>query len=77
MYTLTKAKIFTGNANPILATKIAKILGMSLGKIEVEHFSDCIINNRKPALSLEDARTNCKIINAALASIKTEQQIKL
>ncbi|MCK5191108.1 MAG: Gfo/Idh/MocA family oxidoreductase, partial [Methylococcales bacterium] len=45
--------------------------------LEVEHFSDCIINNRKPALSLEDARTNCKIINAALASIKTEQQIKL
>ena len=46
-------------------------------RLEVEHFSDCVINNRKPALSLEDARINCKIIVAALESIKKGQQIKL
>lgn len=46
-------------------------------RLEVEHFSDCILNNRKPALSLEDARTNCNIIVAALESIKTGQHISL
>lgn len=37
---LSQSKIFTGNANPQLAAKIAKLLSMTLGKIEVEHFSD-------------------------------------
>ena len=46
-------------------------------RLEVEHFSDCVINNRQPALSLEDARINCTIIVAALESIKKGQQIKL
>ncbi|HHA18320.1 MAG TPA: Gfo/Idh/MocA family oxidoreductase [Methylophaga sp.] len=46
-------------------------------RLEVEHFSDCIINDTQPALSLEDARINCKIILAALESVKKGQQIKL
>jgi predicted dehydrogenase len=45
-------------------------------RLEVEHFSDCVVNNRQPALSLDDARINCKIIVAALESIKKGQQIK-
>lgn len=40
MSSFPNAKIFTGNANVTLASKIAKKLGTSLGKIEVEHFSD-------------------------------------
>jgi len=37
---LQNAKLFTGNANPVLAQRIASSLYMQLGKIEVEHFSD-------------------------------------
>ena len=33
-------KIFTGNANPVLAQKIAKYLGIPLGKAHVGRFSD-------------------------------------
>ena len=45
--------------------------------LEVEHFSDCILNNKKPALTLKDAKINCKVINSALESIKTQKQIKI
>lgn len=37
---MNNVKIFTGNANPILAAKIAKILNLELGKAIVESFSD-------------------------------------
>lgn len=40
MSALPQAKVFTGNANPVLAKRVAKKLGISLGKIEVDHFSD-------------------------------------
>ena len=33
-------KLFTGNANPALATEICKILGTKLGEAEVESFAD-------------------------------------
>lgn len=46
-------------------------------QLEVEHFSHCVINNNKVLLSLDDAKMNCKIINAALKSVKTEKHIKL
>ncbi len=46
-------------------------------QLEVEHFSDCILNNKKVLLALSDAKTNCKIITAALESVKTAKQIKL
>ena len=45
--------------------------------LEVEHFSHCVLSNSKPALSLEDARQNCQVINAVLESIKTTQQVKI
>ncbi len=45
--------------------------------LEIEHFSDCVLNNKKPSLSLEDAKNNCRIINATLKSIKSTQQIRL
>jgi len=46
-------------------------------QLEVEHFSDCVLNNKQPTLTLEDAKTNCKVINAALESVKTKKQIKI
>jgi len=38
--------------------------------LEIEHFSDCILNNKKPALTMVDAKANCRTINAAIQSAK-------
>jgi len=45
--------------------------------LEVEHFSDCVLNNKKPHLSLNDAKSNCQLIVATLESIKTQQVVKV
>lgn len=45
--------------------------------LEVEHFSDCVLNEQQPALSLDDAKQNCLIITATLESIQTRQQVKI
>jgi len=45
--------------------------------LEVEHFSDCILNDKKAALSLSDAKANCKTIVAALQSVVTGTNIKI
>ena len=45
--------------------------------LEIEHFSDCVLNNKAPQLSLADARENCRIIVAALESAATGQVVKL
>ena len=45
--------------------------------LEIEHFSDCVLNNTLPALSFADAKANCKTIVAALASATTGNMIKL
>ena len=37
-------------------------------QLEVEHFSDCILHDKPPRLSLEDAKTNCNILVAAIES---------
>ena len=41
---------------------------------EIEHFSDCVLNGKVPMLSIDDARANCKAINAALRSVETAQR---
>ncbi len=46
-------------------------------QLEVEHFADCVLNNKQPALSLSDAKNNCKIIIATLESIKSARQIQI
>ncbi len=46
-------------------------------KLEIEHFSDCVLKNKKPLLSLDDAKANCQIIVAALESAKTGQVVKI
>ncbi len=44
---------------------------------EIEHFSNCVLNNTDPLLSLKDARANCQAIVAALQSVKEGKTIQL
>lgn len=46
-------------------------------RLEVEHFSNCVLNGKTPALSLDDAKANCRVIVAALQSAATGQCVKL
>jgi xylose dehydrogenase (NAD/NADP) len=46
-------------------------------RLEVEHFSDCVLNGKAPALPLDDAKANCRIIVAALQSASSGQRVKL
>lgn len=43
--------------------------------LEIEHFSDCALNGKTPALSFADAKANCKVIEAALQSVSTGQKV--
>ena len=46
-------------------------------KLEIEHFSDCVLNNKVPLLSLDDAKENCRLIVAALESAASGKVVKL
>ncbi|MEQ1739142.1 MAG: Gfo/Idh/MocA family oxidoreductase [Methyloglobulus sp.] len=46
-------------------------------RLEIEHFSGCVLNGTKPLLSLDDARANCQIIVAALQSAAQGRTVKL
>ncbi len=46
-------------------------------ELEVAHFSAAILNQQTVALSLDDARENCQIINAALQSVSEGKRISL
>jgi len=37
--------------------------------LEIEHFSDCVLNDKAPFLTFDDARGNCKAIEAVIAAI--------
>ena len=45
--------------------------------LEIEHFSDCVINNTTPHLSFADAKANCKAIEAVLQSISSGARVSL
>lgn len=45
--------------------------------LEIAHFSDCVLNDLPPALSLQDARLNCATIQALLTSAATGKTVKL
>ena len=45
--------------------------------LEIEHFSDCVLNQKTPALSLEDAKNNCKAIVAAIQSATTGNKVDI
>jgi predicted dehydrogenase len=44
-------------------------------QLEVEHFSDCVLDGRSPDLSFADAKMNCRVIVAALQSVKEGRRI--
>jgi len=46
-------------------------------RLEIEHFSDCVLNGKLPLLSLDDAKNNCKILVAALQSAACGQRVQL
>jgi D-xylose 1-dehydrogenase (NADP+, D-xylono-1,5-lactone-forming) len=46
-------------------------------KLEIEHFSDCVISGKDPQLSMDDARDNCRVIVAALQSAAEGRLVKL
>lgn len=45
--------------------------------LEIAHFSDCVLNDKAPALSFDDARKNCQAINATLQSAASGQLVKI
>ena len=46
-------------------------------QLEIEHFSDCVLNDKQPALPLEDARDNCRVIVAALKSMAEGRVVEI
>ncbi len=46
-------------------------------RLEIEHFSDCVLTGKPPQLSLDDAKANCRIIVAAIESAAQEKTIAL
>ncbi len=45
--------------------------------LEIEHFSDCVLNNKAPHLSFPDAKANCKAIEAILQSVTTGSMVNI
>lgn len=41
--------------------------------LEIEHFSDCVLNNKAPLLDFGDAKGNCSTIEMVLQAIKLSQ----
>lgn len=46
-------------------------------RLEIEHFSDCVLNHKAPLLTFADAKSNCRVINAALESIASGHCVNL
>lgn len=45
--------------------------------LEIEHFSDCVLNNKPTHLTFADAKANCKAIEAVLASVASQRLVKI
>jgi D-xylose 1-dehydrogenase (NADP+, D-xylono-1,5-lactone-forming) len=45
--------------------------------LEIDHFSDCVLNNKTPLLSFSDAKVNCETIQAVLQSVATSSKVAL
>ncbi|MFA5982864.1 MAG: Gfo/Idh/MocA family oxidoreductase [Methylococcaceae bacterium] len=46
-------------------------------RLEIEHFSDCVLNNKTPLLTFADAKSNCRTIMAVLDSVAKNQTIPI
>ncbi len=45
--------------------------------LEIEHFSDCVLNDKTPLLGFADAKANCKVIAAVLESAENNRLVHL
>jgi D-xylose 1-dehydrogenase (NADP+, D-xylono-1,5-lactone-forming) len=45
--------------------------------LEIEHFSDCVLNNKSPLLSFDDARANCAALQASIHAASGGGIVKL
>ena len=45
--------------------------------LEIEHFSGCVLNNQAPLLSLENAKSTCRTINAVLQSAVEGRAVRI
>jgi D-xylose 1-dehydrogenase (NADP+, D-xylono-1,5-lactone-forming) len=45
--------------------------------LEIEHYSDCVLNGKAPLLSFADAKANCRAINATLQAVSQGKRITL
>jgi len=45
--------------------------------LEIEHFSQCVLDGNAPLLSLDDAKSNCRVIVAALQSAAEQRQVRV
>ena len=45
--------------------------------LEIEHFNDCVLNNKPPHLTFDDAKANCKALQAILLSATKNSLVKL
>jgi len=45
--------------------------------LEIEHFSDCVLNDKPTHLTFADAKANCKAIEAVLASVASQRLVKV
>jgi predicted dehydrogenase len=45
--------------------------------LEIEHFSNCVLNGTPPLLTLSDARENCRVIAATLQSAAQSKKIQI
>ena len=57
-------------------SRIEKVYGEEY-KLEIEHFSDCLIHGRQPIYSANSTLLNMKVIDACYQSIKTGDWINL
>jgi D-xylose 1-dehydrogenase (NADP+, D-xylono-1,5-lactone-forming) len=46
-------------------------------RLEIEHFSNCVLNDKSPALSFADAKDNCRVVVAALESAASGERIMI
>jgi predicted dehydrogenase len=45
--------------------------------LEIEHFSDCVLNDKAPSLPLADARDNCRVVVAALQAAAEGRRVEI
>lgn len=65
-----------GNVTPVISWEAGKEGGteeLPMADhfvLEIEHFSDCVLNDKAPFLTFEDARGNCKAIEAVIKAVQ-------